>query len=497
MAVALYGDGEQTLRLLERSLGVEIHARGNELRIRGTDGRPALARRVLEELYRLLQSGQGVRHADVRHVIRMLTDEPEVQLKDIYENILRGSLKTIRAKNLAQRRYVDLIQKHDIAIAVGPAGTGKTYLAMAMAVAALNRREISRIILTRPAVEAGERLGFLPGDLAEKVDPYMRPLYDALRDMMDVEKAARLIERGTIEVAPLAFMRGRTLNDSFVILDEAQNTTGEQMKMFLTRLGENSKAVITGDVTQIDLPSGTESGLVEATRVLRQVRGIGIMEFAATDVVRHPLVQSIIQAYAQHGDASRRGSPARHVERSFEREPEREPESVRRDRLGASRRGRRRRGRPRRRWMNVLISGPPDAIRWSKVDVARLRRRAGTILRSTGEAKSELSIALVDDASIEVLNGQYRGKRRPTDVLSFSLVEGEHADRRGRLLGDVVISVETAARQARERRRGLDETIARLLVHGVLHLLGHDHEEDDEARRMQAEERRIWRVLRA
>ncbi|MFO0689274.1 MAG: PhoH family protein [Myxococcota bacterium] len=318
MAVALYGDGEQTLRLIERSLGVEIHARGNELRIRGADGRPALARRVLEELYRLLQSGQGVRHADVRHVIRMLTDEPEVQLKDVYENILRGSLKTIRAKNLAQRRYVDLIQKHDIAIAVGPAGTGKTYLAMAMAVAALNRREISRIILTRPAVEAGERLGFLPGDLAEKVDPYMRPLYDALRDMMDVEKAARLIERGTIEVAPLAFMRGRTLNDSFVILDEAQNTTGEQMKMFLTRLGENSKAVITGDVTQIDLPAGTESGLVEATRVLRQVRGIGIMHFAATDVVRHPLVQAIIQAYAQHGDGSRRGMPSRPIAEDVE-----------------------------------------------------------------------------------------------------------------------------------------------------------------------------------
>ena len=306
MAIALYGDGEQTLRLLERSLGVEIHARGNEVRIKGPNDKSALARRVLEELYKLLKSGQGVRSADVRHVIRMLSDEPDVQLKDVYENLLRGSLKTIRAKNLAQRRYVDLILKHDIAIAIGPAGTGKTYLAMAMAISALNRREISRIILTRPAVEAGERLGFLPGDLAEKVDPYMRPLYDALRDMMDVEKAARLIERGTIEVAPLAFMRGRTLNDSFVILDEAQNTTGEQMKMFLTRLGDNSKAVITGDVTQIDLPPGTESGLVEASHVLRHVRGIGIMEFAATDVVRHPLVQSIIQAYAAAGDHSRR-----------------------------------------------------------------------------------------------------------------------------------------------------------------------------------------------
>ena len=242
----------------------------------------------------------------MRHVIRMLSDEPDLRLSDVYENVLsRGSRRAIRAKNLAQRRYVDLIRKHDVAIAIGPAGTGKTYLAMAMAVAALHSKEVSRIILTRPAVEAGERLGFLPGDLSDKVDPYMRPLYDALRDMMDIEKATRLIERGTIEVAPLAFMRGRTLNDSFVILDEAQNTTGEQMKMFLTRLGDGSQAVITGDITQIDLPSDTESGLVEAVRVLRSVRGIGFMRFEPADVVRHPLVQSIIQAYDRAKNAGR------------------------------------------------------------------------------------------------------------------------------------------------------------------------------------------------
>ena len=204
MAVALYGDGEQTLRLLERSLGVAVHARGNELSLEGESDRVALARRVLEELYASIERGQAIRNADVRHVIRMLSAEPDVQLSDVYENILsRGSRRVIRAKNLAQRRYVDTIRKHDVAIAIGPAGTGKTYLAMAMAVAALHRKEISRIVLTRPAVEAGERLGFLPGDLAEKVDPYMRPLYDALRDMMDMEKAQVLIERGTIEVAPL------------------------------------------------------------------------------------------------------------------------------------------------------------------------------------------------------------------------------------------------------------------------------------------------------
>jgi phosphate starvation-inducible PhoH-like protein len=297
-AVALYGNGEETLRLIERSLDVQIHARGNEVSIEGDSAPRALARRVLEELYKLLQSGKGVRGADVRHVIRMLGESPDVRLSDVYENVLNlGSRRTIRAKNLAQRRYVDLILKNAVSIAIGPAGTGKTYLAMAMAVASLHRKEVSRIVLTRPAVEAGERLGFLPGDLSEKVDPYMRPLYDALRDMMDMEKATRLIERGTIEVAPLAFMRGRTLNDSFVILDEAQNTTGEQMKMFLTRLGNGSRAVITGDVTQIDLPAGTESGLVEAVRILRSVRGIGFMRFDPADVVRHPLVQSIILAY--------------------------------------------------------------------------------------------------------------------------------------------------------------------------------------------------------
>jgi phosphate starvation-inducible PhoH-like protein len=254
---------------------------------------------VLEQLYGVLRSGRQVHERDVRAAIGMVTEKPDVDLQDVYEDVLAnvGSRRTIRAKNLSQRRYVELIRRHDLAIAVGPAGTGKTYLAMAMAIAALNGKEVSRVILTRPAVEAGERLGFLPGDLADKVDPYMRPLYDALRDMMEYEKIDRLTERGVIEVAPLAFMRGRTLNDSFVILDEAQNTTGEQMKMFLTRLGYGSKAVITGDVTQIDLPNGTESGLVEAVEVLRDVKEIGVMHFTRADVVRHPLVQAIILAY--------------------------------------------------------------------------------------------------------------------------------------------------------------------------------------------------------
>jgi phosphate starvation-inducible PhoH-like protein len=242
----------------------------------------------------------------------MVLEKPDVDLQEVYQDVLAsvGSRRKIGAKNLSQRRYVELIRTHDVTITTGPAGTGKTYLAMAMAIATLHRKEVTRVILTRPAVEAGERLGFLPGDLTEKVDPYMRPLYDALHDMMDFEKIGRLTQRGAIEVAPLGFMRGRTLNDSFVILDEAQNTTGEQMKMFLTRLGFGSKAVITGDITQVDLPAGKESGLVEALRVLEGVDGIGFQHFTRSDVVRHPLVQSIVEAYEAHGPRPGSRGPA-------------------------------------------------------------------------------------------------------------------------------------------------------------------------------------------
>ncbi len=257
------------------------------------------ARKILEELYGVLRSGTPVHARDVHEAVRMVTRQPDVDLAEVYEDVLAGvgSRRRIVAKNLAQRRYLDEMRTRDVVIASGPAGTGKTYLAMAVAIAALNRHEVSRVVLTRPAVEAGEKLGFLPGSMTEKVNPYLRPLYDALHDMMPFEKATRLMDRGVIEVAPLAFMRGRTLNDSFVILDEAQNTTSEQMKMFLTRLGFDSRAVITGDTTQIDLPSEKRSGLIEALEILKDVEGIGFMQFTKEDVVRHPLVQSIIDAY--------------------------------------------------------------------------------------------------------------------------------------------------------------------------------------------------------
>ncbi len=272
-----------------------------------------MARKVLEELYGVLRSGSPVHARDVRQAVRMVAQHPDVDLKGVYEDVLAavGSRRPITAKNIAQRRYIDLMCTRDVVMTVGPAGTGKTYLAMAVAIASLNRHEVSRVVLTRPAVEAGEKLGFLPGSMAEKVNPYLRPLYDALNDMMPYEKASRLIERGVIEVAPLAFMRGRTLNDSFVILDEAQNTTSEQMKMFLTRLGFDSKAVITGDITQIDLPTEKRSGLVEAIDLLEGVEGIGFMRFTEQDIVRHPLVQSIIRAYEERDRRSPRPGAAR------------------------------------------------------------------------------------------------------------------------------------------------------------------------------------------
>jgi phosphate starvation-inducible PhoH-like protein len=286
---------------VEQELGIAARARGNEVRLIGEASKVQAGRKVLEQLYGLVRRGDELAARDVRAAVQMVASTPGVELDRVYEDVLQGgSRRRIGAKNLNQRRYIELIHDHDLVFSIGPAGTGKTYLAMACALAALHRHEVSRVILTRPAVEAGEKLGFLPGTLTEKVNPYLRPLYDALHDMMEIDRAARLIDRGVIEVAPLAFMRGRTLNDSFVILDEAQNTTPEQMKMFLTRLGFDSKAVVTGDVTQVDLPSDRRSGLVDAMRVLEHIDEIGMMHFTEADVVRHPLVQSIVRAYERH-----------------------------------------------------------------------------------------------------------------------------------------------------------------------------------------------------
>ncbi|MGA8892818.1 MAG: PhoH family protein [Anaeromyxobacteraceae bacterium] len=294
----LCGAHQEHLKLVERRTGVQLGSRGNQIVVAGGDAAArALAERVVRELYALVEGGYPLYLEDVDQAAKLVAQGQsprEVFGDTIY---VTSRHRIITPKNLGQRRYVQAIRDHDIVFGIGPAGTGKTYLAMAMAVAHLVERRVKRIVLTRPAVEAGERLGFLPGDIAEKVNPYLRPLHDALFDMVDYEKATAFMERGTVEVAPLAFMRGRTLNDSFIILDEAQNTTTEQMKMFLTRLGYGSRAVVTGDVTQVDLPSGRPSGLLEVQKVLRGVEGIAFCPFSEVDVVRHPLVQEVVKAY--------------------------------------------------------------------------------------------------------------------------------------------------------------------------------------------------------
>ena len=299
---SLFGDLDKNLRLIEDIYGVHLSARGSKVQIEGEEKAVSRVERLFSQLSDMISQDVITHKEDVSSAIRAFSAAPSASLKEIFRETIPVSSRKrqVAAKNESQRKYIEAIKTHDIVFGIGPAGTGKTYLAMAMAVSSLLRREVSRIILVRPAVEAGEKLGFLPGDLYEKINPYLRPLYDALYDMIETEKANKLVERGDIEIAPLAFMRGRTLNDSFIILDEAQNTTSEQMKMFLTRLGFNSKTVITGDITQIDLPGGRSSGLIEARKIIEGIEGIHFAYFTNKDVVRHKLVQQIIKAYEQY-----------------------------------------------------------------------------------------------------------------------------------------------------------------------------------------------------
>jgi phosphate starvation-inducible PhoH-like protein len=312
----LYGAHDANLKHIESLLNVEIRTQGDELIVEGDKNNEQRVERLFDQLTALMQGGYELAAGDVKTAAELVTDDPAVDLRGYFAKDApsgkgsggqpAGTRRRVNPKSPNQKKYLETIEQNDIVFGVGPAGTGKTYLAMAQAVSYLMAKKVSRIILARPAVEAGEKLGFLPGDLQEKVNPYLRPLYDALYDMMDTEKATRLVERGTIEVAPIAFMRGRTLNDAFVILDEAQNTTSEQMKMFLTRLGFGSKAVVTGDITQIDLPNPKASGLIEALRIVKDIDGIGFVYFDERDVVRHKLVQAIVKAYDSFG-GSRNG----------------------------------------------------------------------------------------------------------------------------------------------------------------------------------------------
>lgn len=300
----LFGTQDGNIRLFEAGLGVKVTPLTDSIEVEGEDQNASRAAEILSDFSALMREGQNFAHDELKSYLKIVAEDPEISLRSLVQAGKQRSFgkKVLAPRSVNQRRYIDVIERNDMVFGIGPAGTGKTYLAVAMAVSAFLAKKVSRIILTRPAVEAGERLGFLPGTLQEKVDPYLRPLYDALYDMIDAERVDKLLERNAIEVAPIAFMRGRTLNDAFIIIDEAQNATGEQMKMILTRLGFNSKMVITGDITQIDLPNGRRSGLLEAMDILKNIQGISFVHFDDTDVVRHTLVQRVVRAYDRYNE---------------------------------------------------------------------------------------------------------------------------------------------------------------------------------------------------
>ena len=451
VAAAVFGNCDRNIRLLENEFSVTAVCRGTQLRLSGEPANVAAASRAVEGMLLLIENHTPLEDQTVRYCISLAHDGAEKRVKELTEDFVTVTVKgrPIRPKTLGQKEYLNAIRTNAITFGVGPAGTGKTYLAVAMAVKAFKAKDVSRIVLTRPAVEAGEKLGFLPGDLQQKVDPYLRPLYDGLFDMLGAETYERLVEKQIIEVAPLAYMRGRTLDDSFIILDEAQNTTPEQMKMFLTRMGVGSKVVVTGDVTQIDLPERTRSGLVDALHVLKNVNGIAQCYFTEKDVVRHRLVQEIIKAYEK----------AAHPK--------------------------------------VLITNSQKAVKVPSGLRIFIRRACNAVLEYEHfEAPAEISVTFVDNAAIAELNNQYRNKPMPTDVLSFPLgVDGKYDvdENNGcKMLGDIVISMERAQEQANLYGHPLQREVAFLTVHSMLHLLGYDHENGGlEAMRMREKEEAV------
>ena len=420
VAAELAGSEDAVLRALRGHLGeVDFHLRGNVLTLDGDSGDVQTAATVVDELVELIEQGHEVAPGTIEAVTGAL-DADESPAEILEDVVWRHRNTKVAPKTVNQKRYVDSIRRHTITFGIGPAGTGKTFLAVAMAAAALAENEVQRIILTRPAVEAGERLGFLPGDIQAKVDPYLRPLFDALFDMLDPDRVNGYFERGVIEVAPLAFMRGRTLNDSFVILDEAQNTSPEQMKMFLTRLGFNSRMVVTGDITQIDLPSDQRSGLVVVRDILEDVKDISFVRFGGEDVVRHKLVQRIVAAYDAHGDRER--ARAEH--------------------------------------------GPTPALTWSWTYPGSCARRSRPRWRRPGSRTATWRSRSSTRRRIRELNREHRGKDAPTDVLAFP-VDGAGPTAGPRELGDVAICPEHCT------------DVTEAAVHGTLHLCGYDHETDD------------------
>ena len=468
----LLGQQDELLRLIEKeNPDAHISVRGNEITIGGDDAERI--GRLFEEMIIVLEAGQTLDLAQMKRTIDMMHDDVRPSEVLTAELLKSSRGRAVRPKTAGQKAYADAIASNVVTFGIGPAGTGKSYLAVALAVQALQAHQVSRIILTRPAVEAGERLGFLPGDLMAKVDPYLRPLYDALHDLLEPEGAQRLFDRGTVEVAPLAFMRGRTLNSSFIILDEAQNTSPEQMKMFLTRIGFGSKAVITGDITQIDVPGG-RSGLVGLEPVLSGIKDLAFVHLTQRDVVRHRIVADIVAAYERGSGLSGPGNG--YVLRS----------SMSVDIYAA----------------DEQADHPVAVDRWS--ELARRALMAEGITRDT-----EVSLLFVDEPSIAALNERFLGKSGPTDVLSFPIEDeversGRSPDQGGTgpgsvetdaerflLLGDVVICPAVAARNAVDHGASFEDELALLVVHGILHLLGMDHQVESEAERMEQREQQL------
>ena len=480
----------KTSGLIEAGLGVQTHLLDNNLEIEGEAENVTRAANILEDYNTLLREGHVFNNGDLNSYLRVVTNDREVSLRALVNSGKQRNFgkKVLAPKTVNQRRYLEAIERNDLVFGIGPAGTGKTYLAVAMAISALMNKQVARIVLTRPAVEAGERLGFLPGTLQEKVDPYLRPLYDALYDMLDSERVEKLLERNVIEVAPIAFMRGRTLNDSFIILDEAQNCTPEQMKMVLTRQGFNSKMVVNGDVTQIDLPAGRRSGLIDATEVLRGVEGISFVQFDDKDVVRHTLVQRIVKAYERYNEAI--GAARQLTLPLAEPFRRRERQRERRGQGGDSVR----RGRPA--GLKRAMSSPEgSSVTFRRVPAslrrAPIERFARTLQKEVVKGRS-FDTLITGDAELRRLNRDFRGKDYATDVLSFPAIADQSRDRQGALLPRRHRHLPGRARaQAREFGHAIEQEVQILMLHGVLHLMGHDHETDSGA--MARAEKR-WRA---
>ena len=477
VASALVGPYGQNLAMIERRLGVVVDSRGNQITIAGSRDSCEAARRVLETLSAQAAQGHDLVQGDVEGAIRavlaqgsLFAFDPKGNKTSTFEAInLRK--RPVRARTAAQDAYIRALKSHELVFGIGPAGTGKTWLAVAQAAQLFERKEVDRIILSRPAVEAGERLGFLPGDLREKVDPYLRPIYDALYDLMDSRIVERALQTGEIEIAPLAFMRGRTLTNAAIILDEAQNTTSMQMKMFLTRLGENSRMIITGDPSQVDLPNGQASGLAEATKLLDGVTGIAQVKFTAQDVIRHELVARIVAAYeGQPQPRARQAMMLRVPPDRFEGSPSFPPDA------------------------DVLVvadvwSAEPDAEAVVLRAIAAAADFAGS-----GDGPSELAVMLTDDPGIRTLNVNWRGIDKPTNVLSFPALQPtapRQDDDPPRMLGDIAIAYQTVRREADEESKTFADHLSHLAVHGYLHLVGYDHENDRDAEAMEQLEREI------